>query len=184
MSPSDPVMASMKDYLATNSADSPPFDVECLLQTGDNAYNWFRVRGQALWNKDGKPVRMAGSITDITGRRNWEEEQARLIANLAIARDKAEKAAKARSEFLAVSANFYRNCASLGFGVWDFVSVLVSAHDSILLRFLGHEPRDSNSIEWSHRHGVGSLGHSSHSGTGRMPGNDKNLRGVLVVNHQ
>lgn len=98
----DSVLATMKDYLATNSAESPPFDVETLLQTGDGSYKWFRVRGQALWNKDGKPVRMAGSITDITERRNWEEEQARLIANLAIARDKAEKAAKARSEFLAV----------------------------------------------------------------------------------
>jgi len=93
----------MEDYLATNSSDSPPFDVETLLHTGDGLYNWFRVRGQALWNKDGKPVRMAGSITDITERRKWEEEQAGLIANLAIARDKAEKAAKARSEFLAVS---------------------------------------------------------------------------------
>jgi hypothetical protein len=110
----DSVMATMKDYLATNSADSPPFDVETLLQTGDGWYNWFRVRGQALWNKDGKPVRMAGSITDITERRNWEEEQACLIANLAIARDKAEKAAKARSEFLAVSDS-RANSSCLGF---------------------------------------------------------------------
>ena len=80
--------------------------METLLQTGDGEYLWFRVRGQALWNKDGIPTRMAGSITDITERRKWEEEQSRLIANLDIARDKAEKAAKARSEFLAVSITF------------------------------------------------------------------------------
>ena len=98
------VLSTLKEYLATNSADSPPFDVETLLQHGDGRYLWFRVRGQALWNKEGQAIRMAGSITDITERRNWEEEQSRLIANLAIARDKAEKAAKARSEFLAVSA--------------------------------------------------------------------------------
>jgi hypothetical protein len=127
VSRSDPVMATMKDYLATNSADSPPFDVECLLQTGDGSYNWFRVRGQALWNKDGKPVRMAGSITDITERRNWEEEQARLIANLAIARDKAEKAAKARSEFLAVSVpNFLLGFRFKVFRISD--SVLIGLH--------------------------------------------------------
>lgn len=99
----EPVLKTLDAYLATNSAESPPFDVETLLEHGDGRFLWFRVRGQALWNKEGRPIRMAGSITDITERRNWEEEQARLIANLAIARDKAEKAAKARSEFLAVS---------------------------------------------------------------------------------
>ena len=99
----EPVLATLKEYLGTNNADSPPFDVETLLQHGDGRFLWFRVRGQALWNHDGLAIRMAGSITDITERRNWEEEQARLIANLDIARDKAEKAAKARSEFLAVS---------------------------------------------------------------------------------
>lgn len=97
------MLTTLNEYLATNSAQSPPFDVETLLQHGDGRYLWFRVRGQALWNQEGRAIRMAGSITDITERRNWEEEQARLIANLAIARDKAEKAAKARSEFLAVS---------------------------------------------------------------------------------
>lgn len=101
----DGVLEKLNEYLSAPSADpcSPPFDVETLLQAGDGEYLWFRVRGQALWNKDGIPTRMAGSITDITERRKWEEEQSRLIANLDIARDKAEKAAKARSEFLAVS---------------------------------------------------------------------------------
>lgn len=101
----DGVLEKLREYLSAPSTDpcSPPFDVETLLQTGDGEYLWFRVRGQALWNKEGIPTRMAGSITDITERRKWEEEQSRLIANLDIARDKAEKAAKARSEFLAVS---------------------------------------------------------------------------------
>lgn len=133
----EPVLTTLKEYLATNSAESPPFDVETLLEHGDGRFLWFRVRGQALWNKEGQAVRMAGSITDITERRNWEEEQARLIANLAIARDKAEKAAKARSEFLAVSTlecmptflfldSFFSEVSSDSYGS-DFLTLIGSS---------------------------------------------------------
>ena len=115
----DGVLEKLREYLSAPSTDpcSPPFDVETLLQTGDGEYLWFRVRGQALWNKEGIPTRMAGSITDITERRKWEEEQSRLIANLDIARDKAEKAAKARSEFLAVSISIQCSFKSSSFRV-------------------------------------------------------------------
>ena len=32
-------------------------------------YRWFRGRGQALWDDQGKPTRMSGSIQDIDERR-------------------------------------------------------------------------------------------------------------------
>lgn len=93
----------MGEYLSAHGIHSHPFEVETPLQMKNGTYLCFRMRGQALWDRNGTAVRMAGSITNITERRNWEEEQAQLIANLADARDKAETAAKARSEFLAVS---------------------------------------------------------------------------------
>ncbi len=40
----------------------------------DQTYKWILDRGQALWDEDGKVVRMAGSFTDITDRKRTEEE--------------------------------------------------------------------------------------------------------------
>jgi two-component system sensor histidine kinase UhpB len=50
-----------------------PYDVEFRLQTRSNAYRWFRSRGQAIWDKAGDAVRMAGSLTDIHDHKVAEE---------------------------------------------------------------------------------------------------------------
>jgi diguanylate cyclase (GGDEF)-like protein/PAS domain S-box-containing protein len=46
-----------------------PFDVEMRLQTKTGEYRWFRSRGQSVRGDTGKAIRMAGSITDMTDRR-------------------------------------------------------------------------------------------------------------------
>ncbi len=51
-----------------------PYDIEYRLRTKNGTYRWFRSRGQAVWNEAGRPVRMAGAITDITDRKSAEEE--------------------------------------------------------------------------------------------------------------
>jgi len=48
---------------------SRPFDIEMRLQTKSSDYRWFRSRGQSVRTADGRAVRMAGAITDITDRR-------------------------------------------------------------------------------------------------------------------
>ncbi|GAB7126427.1 hypothetical protein JCM19000A_09340 [Silvimonas sp. JCM 19000] len=48
-------------------------DVEYRVLTGHNGYHWFRVRGRAAFDLQGKPVRMAGSITDVTDRKAAEQ---------------------------------------------------------------------------------------------------------------
>lgn len=45
---------------------SNAYHAEHRMQTKDGDYRWFLVRGQAMWNEKGDPVRMAGSISDIT----------------------------------------------------------------------------------------------------------------------
>ena len=44
------------------------FDAEMRIQTKSGQYRWFRSRGQSVRDTEGRAVRMAGSITDITDR--------------------------------------------------------------------------------------------------------------------
>lgn len=43
-----------------------------------NEYRWILSRGKGVWDKDGKPVRMAGSHTDITEKKEMEGKLERL----------------------------------------------------------------------------------------------------------
>ena len=49
-----------------------PYKVEYRLRTKSGEYLWFLARGQAIWNTEGKAIRMSGSIQDITERKQAE----------------------------------------------------------------------------------------------------------------
>jgi len=63
------VGAALEDHLENRTR----YDVEERLLTKSGEYRWFRAQGQALWDEDGQPLRVAGSITDITQRKQVEE---------------------------------------------------------------------------------------------------------------
>jgi PAS domain S-box-containing protein len=65
----DKVVAAVRSHLH----EHVPYDIECRLRTGSGEYRWFRARGQALRDDSGKAVRMAGSIGDITERKEAEQ---------------------------------------------------------------------------------------------------------------
>ena len=52
--------------------DRVPYKVEYRLRTKSGDYLWFLARGQAIWNTEGKAIRMSGSIQDITERKQGE----------------------------------------------------------------------------------------------------------------
>ncbi|HUS40278.1 MAG TPA: ATP-binding protein [Pirellulales bacterium] len=54
--------------IASHLDDQVPYDIEYRLRTKSGTYRWFSARGQAIWNDVRAPVRMAGSIRDITDR--------------------------------------------------------------------------------------------------------------------
>jgi len=66
------VQAAVQAHLDHESS----YDVEFRMRANDGSFRIIRARGQAVWDEDGKPVRMAGTHTDVTNQRR--EAQARV----------------------------------------------------------------------------------------------------------
>ena len=84
----DRVLQMMRDHLRRQSV----YDVEFRLRTRTGDYRWFHARGQAIWDDTERATRMAGSIADITDRKQAEHE-------LVEANRAAKPATRAKSEF-------------------------------------------------------------------------------------
>lgn len=62
--------------------DQARFDLQYRLRNKSGGYTWVRARGQAVWDESGKPLRMAGSISDITDLRRAELEHREIESRL------------------------------------------------------------------------------------------------------
>jgi PAS domain S-box-containing protein len=106
------VLEYVNQYLKGTVED---YDTVFRMRHKDGSYRWIRARGQAFRDYSGVPVRMAGSHTDVTERKQWEldiqkksedlertnaalEESIKRANRLAL---EAEQANAAKSEFLA-----------------------------------------------------------------------------------
>lgn len=81
----DRVKASLAAHLERECA----YDVEYRIRMRSGEYRWIHSRGQALWDRAGRPYRMVGWIMDITDRkraddalRESREELQQLSANI------------------------------------------------------------------------------------------------------
>lgn len=54
-----------------------PYDVEYRLRHMNGHYIWIRACGLAVWDRDGNPTRMVGSVNDVSDRKRAEEELVR-----------------------------------------------------------------------------------------------------------
>jgi PAS domain S-box-containing protein len=72
-----------------------PYQVECRLRDRGGHWRWFFVAGAALWDPTGQPFRMAGSVVEVTERKEAE----RVL----------QEANRAKDEFLATLAHELRN---------------------------------------------------------------------------
>ncbi|MEO5334205.1 MAG: PAS domain S-box protein [Magnetococcus sp. YQC-5] len=91
------VLGAIREHLMHRKS----YDIEMRLRCKNNEYRWFHGRGQAIWDEQEQPLLMTGSLTDITERKHVEEE-------LFIAKEQAEKAARAKGEFLATMSHEIR----------------------------------------------------------------------------
>jgi signal transduction histidine kinase len=99
-----------------------PYEVEFRMRRADGRYIWVMARAEVRRNADGRPLRMIGSLEDVDQirrqmnelelQRQMLEEQSVKLAEtaqaLAMARDAAESANRAKSSFLAMMSHEIR----------------------------------------------------------------------------
>ncbi|HUL68487.1 MAG TPA: PAS domain-containing protein [Burkholderiaceae bacterium] len=73
------VRKAISDHL---KGRTPHFTIEYRLRHHSGAWNWYRQRGIALRDENGIPFRMAGSMENITARKNAEAQRDRLEVQL------------------------------------------------------------------------------------------------------
>jgi len=66
--------AAVDEAIRSHLRTGEPLDAEARIRTRSGIHRWYRIRGQALWGEDGRPVRMAGSLADVTERRQYQEQ--------------------------------------------------------------------------------------------------------------
>ncbi|WP_375513880.1 PAS domain S-box protein [uncultured Nostoc sp.] len=75
----DCVIQTVQDHF---DHKTPFYTIEYRFLCKDGTYKWILDRGQALWDDDGNVVRMVGSHTDITERKQAEELLSSLLNQL------------------------------------------------------------------------------------------------------
>jgi PAS domain S-box-containing protein len=78
-----------------------PWDFTCRIRRADGAVRWITARGAPITDVGGTPVRLVGVVRDITDQKEFE-------AALREAKETAEAANRAKSEFLAVMSHELR----------------------------------------------------------------------------
>ena len=72
----DKFVVSLNKYIT--EPQNKHLQIEYRIKTVNDEIRWIRTRGMAIWDEEGNPIRVAGSITDITEQRLADEKIHRL----------------------------------------------------------------------------------------------------------
>lgn len=64
------VQNAIQEYLEFKR---PVFNIELRMRCKNGDYKWFLYRGQAVWDEENRPIRMVGTQSDITERKEMEK---------------------------------------------------------------------------------------------------------------
>ncbi|HEY9710840.1 MAG TPA: ATP-binding protein, partial [Oculatellaceae cyanobacterium] len=96
-----------EDYVAGRGDE---YRVEFRQRTQAGDWKWILSIGKIVsWDSDGQPLRMLGTHTDITDRKQADAEREQLLAREQAAREQAEAANRIKDEFLAVLSHELRS---------------------------------------------------------------------------
>ncbi len=73
------ILAALQAHLTQQT----PYDTEYRLRAQNGEYLWIRARGQATWDAEGQPIRMVGSVSDVTERKQTEIQLKNSLKELA-----------------------------------------------------------------------------------------------------
>ena len=97
------VRESLDEYLAR---ESDKFLLEYRLQHSDGAWRWLLVQAQGIWDSSGKAIRLVGSHSDVTRRR---EDEIRARIELEAYNDRLEQLVEERTTELKTSEKRWRS---------------------------------------------------------------------------
>ncbi|OZH54058.1 hypothetical protein AFK68_13425 [Hydrocoleum sp. CS-953] len=135
----DDLEVALKDIQAHLEGKTELYENTHRIKHQDRHYVWIFAKGKCIRDKQNKPSRLVGTITDITGKKQAEDE-------LRIAKEEAEIANRSKSEFLATMSHEIRTPMNAVIGMTgllldtslnpqqlDFVEVIRNSGDALLI---------------------------------------------------